>query len=57
MKKEYGIVWENKWMKQYGATRNQVRRILFGVEYNEALDGPEEEYEERKIKIGEKNER
>jgi len=48
---------KNKWMKQYGATRNQVRRILFGVEYNEALDGPEEEYEERKIKIGEKNER
>ena len=41
---------KNKWMKQYGATRNQVRRILFGVEYNEALDGPEEEYEEIKIK-------
>ena len=49
---------QNKWMKLYGGTRNQVRRLLFRVEYNEALDGSEEEYEERKNKmnIGENNE-
>ena len=48
---------KNKWIKLYGGTRNQVRRILFRVKYYEALDGSAEEYEERKTKIGETNER
>lgn len=43
---------DNYWMKTYGSSRNQVRRIINGAPYCAALDGSPEEYKERKQKIG-----
>tara|TARA_B100000287_G_scaffold376708_1_gene378021 strand:- start:14 stop:163 length:150 start_codon:yes stop_codon:yes gene_type:complete len=42
---------DNYYMRRYGCTRNQYRRIKHGVVYKEALDGTEEEYEHRKSLI------
>jgi len=39
---------DNYFMRRYACTRNQYRRIMLGVKYQEAFDGPLEEYEERK---------
>jgi|TARA_R100000482_G_C5132465_1_gene153064 hypothetical protein len=39
---------DNYYMRRYGCTRNQYRRIMLGTRYQEAFDGPQEEYEERK---------
>jgi len=33
-------------------SRNQIRRLLHGVKYNETLDGTIEEYKIRKEKLG-----
>ncbi|MEK9697959.1 MAG: hypothetical protein VW270_19480 [Candidatus Poseidoniales archaeon] len=42
---------EKKYMKKYNCTRNQYRRIINKAPYNEALDGTIEEYEERKLRV------
>jgi len=47
---------DNYYQRRFGCTRNQYRRIINDVKYDEALDGPKSEYEERKKNIGDKNE-
>lgn len=39
---------DNYYMRRYGCTRNQYRRIMNNTRYNEGFDGPIEEYEARK---------
>ena len=38
-------------MRRFGCTRNQYRRIKNMVRYNPTLDGDEDEYKARRIKI------
>lgn len=47
---------DNYYQRRFGCTRNQYRRVVNDVKYNEALDGPQSEYEERKKNIGDTNE-
>ena len=42
---------DNYYMRRYGCTRNQFRRIKNNVAYKEHLDGDVEEWKERRIKI------
>ena len=42
---------DNYYMRRYNCTRNQYRRIILGTRYQEAFDGPLEEYEIRKNMI------
>jgi len=47
---------DNYYQRRFGCTRNQYRRIINDVKYDEALDGPKSEYEKRKKTIGDENE-
>ena len=47
---------DNYYQRRFGCTRNQYRRVINDVKYDEALDGPKSEYEKRKKNIGDKNE-
>ena len=39
---------DNYYMRRYGCTRNQYRRIMNGTRYQEGFDGPLDEYEQRR---------
>jgi hypothetical protein len=39
---------DNYYMRRYGCTRNQYRRIINGTRYQEGFDGPLADYEERR---------
>lgn len=43
------------WMDEFGGTRNQVRRIVYGVLHDEALDGDWGVYRERFRRVMGKN--
>ena len=42
---------DNYYMRRYGCTRIQFRRVINKSPYREDLDGSKEDYEERKIII------
>ena len=42
---------DNYYLRRYECTRNQYRRVVNGVTYQEHLDGTKEEYKIRRMKI------
>jgi len=42
---------DNYYLRRFECTRNQYRRVVNGVEYQEHLDGTKEEYKIRRMKI------